>query len=121
LFVVPADHPDLGPELQQLATTIADALESIIQAALAAPSKADAKPGSCQNSWCPVCATAAVASGEQHPLITIVAERSTALMSLIRATVGPGPAASADAEASADEKSSTESHRYQHIDVTIID
>ena len=37
--------------------------------------------------WCPVCAIAAVVTGEQHPLLTVVAEHSVALLDVIRAIV----------------------------------
>ena len=111
-----AEHPDLGPELQQLAAKILDLLDPLIQAATAMTSTADQEPGKCQQVWCPFCAMAAVASGEQHPLIAIVAEHSAALMTLIRATVSPQPAG-----APGDDTPSPPPNRYQPIDVTIID
>ena len=41
-------------------------------------------PGRCQQVWCPVCALAALVSGEQHPLVTVIADHSVALMAVIR-------------------------------------
>ena len=43
--------------------------------------------GSCQQVWCPVCALAALISGEQHPLLDVVSEHSVALLSVVRALV----------------------------------
>jgi len=37
--------------------------------------------------WCPVCALAAVANGEQHPLLTVIADHSVALLAIIRGMV----------------------------------
>jgi hypothetical protein len=34
--------------------------------------------------WCPVCALAALASGDQHPLLTVIADHSIALLQVIR-------------------------------------
>jgi len=41
--------------------------------------------------WCPVCALAALVNGEQHPLLTVIAEHSVALLTLIRTMTGDGP------------------------------
>jgi hypothetical protein len=35
--------------------------------------------------WCPVCALTAVISGEQHPMLDVVAEHSVALLTLVKA------------------------------------
>ena len=43
--------------------------------------------GSCQQVWCPVCALAALISGEQHPLLDVVSEHSVALLTVVRALV----------------------------------
>lgn len=81
-------HPDLGelgPELRKLAQAILDSLEPAVRAAaLLAPGDG---PGKCQQVWCPVCALAALVTGEEHPLLTIVAEHSVALFTVIRAAV----------------------------------
>ena len=115
------EHADLGPELRQLAAKIVDMLEPLIQAATAMAPAADQEPGKCQQVWCPLCAMAAAAAGEQHPLIAIVAEHSVALMSLIRATVSPQGTAGGDGSSADAGKPSPAPSRYERIDVTIID
>lgn len=77
-------HPDLGPELKALAQAILDRIDPAVRAAAAAAAGADG-PGKCQQVWCPVCALAALASGEQHPLLTVVADHSVALLGVVRA------------------------------------
>ena len=117
-------HPDIGPELRQLAQAILDRLDPAVQAA-AAMATAGGGPGKCQQVWCPVCALAALASGEQHPLLTVVAEHSVALMAMIRAMVadldspGPppdGPSASPGEGPCAGAPGQT---RYQPIPITV--
>jgi hypothetical protein len=82
--------------------------------------------GKCQQVWCPVCALAAVVTGEEHPLLTVIAEHSVALLAVIRAIVdqvdrpptppdGP-PGGGAGVEA-ADDAGPTS--RYQPITVTV--
>lgn len=120
-------HPDIGPELRQLAQSILDRLDPAVRLA-AARAQAASGPGRCQQVWCPVCALAALVTGEQHPLLTVVAEHSVALLTLVRALVDnldserptppephdpppgdppPGPAAP------------KEPGRYQHITVIV--
>lgn len=90
-------HPDIGPELRQLAQAILDRLDPAVRAAAAMASAAGGGPGKCQQVWCPVCALAALVSGEQHPMLTVIAEHSVALMAMVRAMVadldssGPPP------------------------------
>lgn len=76
-------HPDIGPELRQLAQSILDKLDPALR--LAAARAAGSGAGKCQQVWCPVCALAALVAGEQHPLLTVVAEHSVALLAVIRA------------------------------------
>jgi hypothetical protein len=78
-------HPDIGPELRQLAQAILDRLDPTVRAAAAAAGAALRGPGKCQQVWCPVCALAALASGEQHPLLNLVAEHSVTLLAMVRA------------------------------------
>lgn len=85
-------HPDIGPELRALAQLILDRLDPKVRSAAAFAT--DGSEGKCQQVWCPVCALAALISGEQHPLLTVVAEHSVALLTVIRAMVDgstPGP------------------------------
>jgi hypothetical protein len=81
---VNGEHSDLGPELRQLAQTILDRLDPALRMA-AARASAATSPGKCQQVWCPVCALAAVATGEQHPLLTVIADHSVALLTVVRA------------------------------------
>jgi hypothetical protein len=91
-------HPDLGelgPELRRLAQSILDAIDPAVRAAaMVAMTNKSGDPGKCQQVWCPVCALAALISGEEHPLLTVVAEHSVTLVAVIRATLGETPAPS---------------------------
>ncbi|MEB3034618.1 hypothetical protein [[Mycobacterium] nativiensis] len=83
-------HPDLGelgPELRKLAQAILDRLDPAVRAAAMLAAAGDG-PGKCQQVWCPVCALAALVTGEEHPLLTVIAEHSVALFEVIRAVVG---------------------------------
>ncbi|MFB1297196.1 hypothetical protein ACAG24_016930 [Mycobacterium sp. pW049] len=90
-------HSDLGPELRALAQSILDKLDPAIRLAAARAQSGANSPGRCQQVWCPVCALAALVSGDQHPLLDVVAEHSVALLTLVRAMVdtidvdGAGP------------------------------
>ncbi|ORB87179.1 hypothetical protein B1987_02485 [Mycobacterium kansasii] len=82
-------HTEIGPELRRLAQAILDGIDPAVRAAAAMASgstggKAAAK---CQQVWCPVCALAALAGGEHHPLLTVIANHSVALLNVIRAIV----------------------------------
>ena len=77
-------HSDLGPELRQLAQAILDRLDPAVRAAAAKATDSLRGRGRCEQVWCPVCALAALVTGEQHPLLTVVAEHSVALMTVIR-------------------------------------
>ncbi len=79
-------HSDLGPELRALAQSILDKLDPAVRFA-AARAQSASGPGRCQQVWCPVCALAALISGEQHPLLDVVAEHSVALLTLVKAMV----------------------------------
>ncbi|MDT5133672.1 MAG: hypothetical protein QOE41_2983, partial [Mycobacterium sp.] len=80
-------HPDLAPELRQLAQTILDRLDPAVRLAAARAAGRGDSPGKCQQVWCPVCALAALAAGEQHPLLTVIADHSVALLAVIRSMV----------------------------------
>jgi hypothetical protein len=66
-----------------LAQSILDRLDPAVR--MAASRAASGSEGKCQQVWCPVCALAALVSGEQHPLLTVIAEHSVALLSVVRA------------------------------------
>jgi hypothetical protein len=116
-------HPDLGelgPELRKLAQAILDRLDPAVRAAAMLAASGDG-PGKCQQVWCPVCALAALVTGEEHPLLTVVAEHSVALFEVIRAVVGetgeaPGPP---DGPPPGGAAGAPAGSAYQHIPVTI--
>jgi hypothetical protein len=111
-------HPDLGPELRALAQAILDRIDPAVRAAAAAASGADG-PGKCQQVWCPVCALAALVSGEQHPLLTVIAEHSVALLSVVRAMVADVESTPSPGRPPPDEPPPSGPSRYQHIPVTV--
>jgi hypothetical protein len=119
-------HPDLGPELRKLAQKILDQIDPAVRLAASMAIGDGAGTGKCQQVWCPVCALAAVVSGDEHPLLTVIAEHSVALLAVIRAIVdqvdrttpppdGP-PGGGVEPEAAADPRPTT---RYQPISVTV--
>src|ERR1700733_7507243 len=91
-------HPDIAPELRKLAQKILDQIDPAVRLAASRAVGGGAGPGKCQQVWCPVCALAAAGTGEEHPLLTVVAERSVGSLSLIRAIVEQvdGPATPPD-------------------------
>ncbi len=78
-------HTDVGPELRRLAQAIVDGIDPAVRAA--ATMASGGAPGKCQQVWCPVCALAAAVNGEQHPLVTVIAEHSVALLEVIQSIV----------------------------------
>jgi hypothetical protein len=119
----------MGPELRQLAQSILDKLDPAVR--LAAARALSGGQGRCQQVWCPVCALAALVAGEQHPLLTVVAEHSVALLTVIKAVIdgadggeakgsdeppdGPPPPPAPGG----DEPPPPGPGRYQHIPVTV--
>ena len=91
-------HSEIGPELRQLAQTILDRLDPAVRLAAARAAGSGDSPGKCQQVWCPVCALAALAAGEQHPLLTVIAEHSVALLAVVRAVIQDTAATAAKAE-----------------------
>jgi hypothetical protein len=80
-------HTDIGTELRRLAQAILDGVDPAVRAAAAMASGAGVGTGKCQQVWCPFCALAAVMTGEEHPLVTVIADHSVALLDVIRAIV----------------------------------
>lgn len=76
-------HADLAPELRKLAQSILERLDPAVR--LAAARATSGAEGKCQQVWCPVCALAALVTGEQHPLLGVIAEHSVALLAVVRA------------------------------------
>lgn len=122
-------HSDIGPELRKLAQKILDQIDPAIRLAAAAAAGDGPGTGKCQQVWCPVCALAAVVTGDEHPLLTVIAEHSVTLLTLIRTLVDQvdrptpqppgGPPSGGGAEEAADEPAPTS--RYQSIAVTVED
>ncbi len=80
-------HPDIGPELRRLAQAILDGIDPAVRTAAALTAGGGVGTGKCQQVWCPVCALAALATGDQHPLLTVIADHSIALLEVIRSIV----------------------------------
>jgi hypothetical protein len=117
-------HPDIGPELRQLAQTILDRLDPAVRLAAARAAGSGDGPGKCQQVWCPVCALAALVAGEQHPLLTVVAEHSVALLAVVRSMVEnietpPDAPPPPSGPPSGEQPPPAEPGRYQHIPVTV--
>jgi hypothetical protein len=127
-------HPDLGPELRRLAQVILDGIDPAVRTAAALTAGAGVGTGKCQQVWCPVCALAALATGDQHPLLTVIADHSIALLEVIRGIVDdidrsakpppppagpPGGGSGAEPEAGAPAGDATVKTRYQPIPVTV--
>jgi hypothetical protein len=124
-------HPDIGPELRRLAQSVLDGIDPAVRLAASRALGAGAGTGKCQQVWCPVCALAAVVTGDEHPMLTVIAEHSVALLAVIRALVDqveqvdrsapppdgpPGAGADAGADTAADAGAPS---RYQPIPVTV--
>ncbi len=124
-------HPDIGPELRRLAQAILDGIDPAVRAAAALTAGQGVGTGKCQQVWCPVCALAAVATGDQHPLLTVIADHSIALLEVIRAIVDdmdrakppppdgpPGPPGDGRGAGPDTDDTATRT-RYQPIPVTV--
>jgi hypothetical protein len=119
-------HPDIGPELRKLAQSILDGIDPAVRLAAARALGDGAGTGKCQQVWCPVCALAAVVTGEEHPMLTVIAEHSVALLAVIRAIIeqvdgstpppDSPPSGGAEADSAADAGAPS---RYQPITVTV--
>lgn len=120
-------HGDLGPELRRLAQAVLDRLDPAVRAAALAAVRSGGGPGKCQQVWCPVCALAALVTGEQHPLLTLIAEHSVGLLAVVRMVVdgsaqtdpdGPEPPAGSGTPPNED-VASRGNGRYQPIRVSV--
>lgn len=121
-------HIEIGPELRRLAQAILDGIDPAVRAA--ATMASGGTPGKCQQVWCPVCALAAAVSGEQHPLVTVIADHSVALLEVIQAIVddidrSATPTADADQDDNAEPPAPRTNGKaaattgYQSIPVTV--
>lgn len=119
-------HPELGPELRKLAQTILDGIDPAVRLAAAKASAVGAGAGKCQQVWCPVCALAALVSGEQHPLLSAVAEHSVAMVTVVRKLVDdinrsapPPPDGPPSGGGAAEPAGNGAGRRYQPITITV--
>lgn len=113
-------HPDIGPELRQLAQTILDRLDPAVRAAAAMAAESMRGPGRCEQVWCPVCALAALINGEQHPLLTVLAENSVTLLTVLRAMAAdPAPGAEADQKPAGETPPSSQNVRFHPIPIIV--
>ncbi|OBI33085.1 hypothetical protein [Mycobacterium sp. E2238] len=120
-------HSDIGPELRRLAQTILDGIDPAVRTAAALTAGRGAGTGKCQQVWCPVCALAALATGEQHPLITVIADHSIALLEVVRAMLDdihgaakpPPDGPPGDGATGAEPPDAATRTRYQPIPVTV--
>ncbi|HTQ17918.1 hypothetical protein [Mycobacterium sp.] len=121
-------HPDIGPELRRLAQALLNGIDPAVRSTAAWASGAGGSPGKCQQVWCPVCALAALVNGEQHPLMTVIADHSVALLDVIRAIVDDidrtqepppdDPSGGVTTNGSGPDETAAKS-RYQPIPVTV--
>lgn len=121
-------HPDIGPELRRLAQAILDGIDPALRTAAALTAGGGVGTGKCQQVWCPVCALAALATGDQHPLLTVIADHSIALLEVIRALVDdldssakppPDGPPGGGSGATTEPKDGASKIRYQPIPVTV--
>ncbi|OJZ73373.1 hypothetical protein BRW65_13920 [Mycobacterium paraffinicum] len=120
-------HSEIGPELRRLAQSILDGIDPAMRTAAALTAGRGVGTGKCQQVWCPVCALAALATGDQHPLITVIADHSIALLEVVRAMLDDingaakpppdGPPGDGGTDSEAPEAPTRT--RYQPIPVTI--
>lgn len=120
-------HSEIGPELRRLAQAILDGVDPAMRAAAALTAGRGVGTGKCQQVWCPVCALAALATGDQHPLITVIADHSIALLEVVRAMLDdingaakpPPEGPPGDGGTDSEPPGVTTRTRYQPIPVTI--
>ena len=117
-------HPEIGSELRKLAQAILDRLDPALRSAAAMATESPAGSGRCQQVWCPVCALAALVSGEQHPLLTVIAEHSVSLMAVVRAMAAErapekAPGKETDAPPAPANGASGSGTRYEHIPIVV--
>jgi hypothetical protein len=133
----PSGHSDLGPELRELAQALLDRLDPAVRAAAAMAGDALRGPSRCEQVWCPVCALAAVVNGEQHPLLTLLAEHSETLLTVVRAMAeeqasadptasppadpqaGPTIPGAADPPVGGESPPPSSNGRYHHIPIVV--
>jgi hypothetical protein len=58
--------------LRKLAQAILDGIDPAVRSVAARAMAGGAGTGKCQQVWCPLCALAALVTGDQHPLLTVI-------------------------------------------------
>ena len=111
-------HPEIPPELRQLAQAILDRLDPAVRAAATVAMGRGDSRGKCQQVWCPVCALAALAQGEQHPLLDVIAEHSVALLTAVREVIDVAPPPPDD---DGPDEPEPPSGRYEQIPIVVED
>ena len=111
-------HPNLGPDLRALAQALLDRVDPAVRAAVALTAGRGDSPGKCQQVWCPVCALAALAQGEQHPMLDVIGEHSMALLTIVRAMV-EGDRRPPDGGPEPRQPNGQAPGGYQHIPVSV--
>ena len=114
-------HPDIGPELRQLAQAILERLDPAVRLLAARAAGTGDGPGRCEQVWCPVCALGALVSGEEHPLLNVISEHSVALLTVVRAMVDDigSPPEPEQPPPAGPPSAPPEPGRFQHIPVTL--
>jgi hypothetical protein len=79
------DSPSVGPEVRRFARDVLEVLDPLLEAATSriASTAEGGAPSECRQPWCPLCAGVALASGQAHPLVSMIAENGAALLALI--------------------------------------
>ena len=115
-------HSDVKPELRALAQAILDRLDPAVRMIAALAASRGESPGKCQQVWCPVCALAALAQGEQHPMLDVIAEHSVALLTVVRSIVDAEGALPSDGDGpECGTPQPPPASRYQHIPIAVED
>ena len=116
-------HPDLGPELRQLAQSLLDRIDPTLRMGLAVLLDGAEGSGKCEQVWCPVCALAAFVNDEQHPMLTLIGEHSVTLLDTVRSLIdggsAPPPPPPTDPSGPRTQGTAGEPGRYQPIAVTV--
>ncbi|WP_228789462.1 hypothetical protein OG935_12635 [Nocardia cyriacigeorgica] len=77
---------EFAAELKLLAEAVLERVEPVLRRAAA-----DGKPEWDNCSWCPVCAAAALVRGEQHDVLSAIADHGTAIVTVLREALAGVP------------------------------
>ncbi|WP_280233758.1 hypothetical protein [Nocardia cyriacigeorgica] len=77
---------EFAVELKLLAEAVLERVEPVLRRAAA-----DGKPEWDNCSWCPVCAAAALVRGEQHDVLSAIADHGTAIVTVLREALAGVP------------------------------